>query len=74
MRDLQELINQIIPKNDIHLRDGFSNDSIIDHLDSTERDMVENELISRLNNGDDFWVAGTFGWLLCLMSRYFSNS
>lgn len=64
-------MNQIIPKVDTNLRDGFSNDSIIDQLDHDEKLAVENELINSLTNGDDFFVSSTLAYMKSVKSLPF---
>src|SRR5690554_1285800 len=63
MRDLNKLMDEILPPSDHQHRNGFSNDHIIDNLDKVEKELVENELLRRLENSNDLLIADTLGYL-----------
>ncbi len=59
MRDISQLIREIIPPNDYSHRNGFSNEYIILSLSEEEKLKVEQNLIEMLNNNDDTLIGET---------------
>jgi len=62
-RDLEKLINEIIPPDDYQHRNGFSNTRIIDKLNNQERTLVEENLISMLSDKTDILIVETLAYL-----------
>ena len=68
MRNLNELLNEIIPPSDYQHRNGFSNDHIIDSLSENEIIEVENELIKSLKKSGDHLIGDTLAYMKSIKS------
>ncbi len=63
MRNVSELINEIIPPSDYQHRNGFTNDHIIDSLNEDEKKEVEVILIKQLENSNDQLIGDTLAYM-----------
>jgi len=62
--DIEKLLSEIIPPNDYEHRNGFSNKSIIDGLSTEEKGVIEEQLIKKLELGDeDLLIVETLSYL-----------
>ena len=59
MRDINQLLKEIIPPSDYQHRNGFSNEHIILSLSEAEKMKVEQSLIEMLNNNGDTLIGET---------------
>lgn len=70
--NIKILIDKIILPNDYHHRNGFNNTLIIDQLDDSEKNLVEEVLIKRLSEQDfDLLVIETLSYLKSELSLPF---
>jgi hypothetical protein len=59
MRDIDKLLQEIIPPNDYQHRNGFSNEHIIVSLSESEKKEIEHRLIFMLEKNDDILIGET---------------
>ncbi|KAF2327388.1 hypothetical protein [Flavobacterium daemonense] len=59
MREIKQLLKEIIPPADYQHRNGFSNEHIILSLSEVEKVEVERNLIERLKKNDDILIGET---------------
>ena len=59
MRNIADLLDEIIPPSDYQHRNGFSNERIVDSLTEAEKTEVEKELIKRVEKIDDCLIGET---------------
>ncbi len=59
VRNIDELLKEIIPPSDYHHRNGFGNEGIILSLSETEKTEVEKRLIEMLEKKDDTLIGET---------------
>ena len=67
-KDIERLINEIIPPDDYQHRNGFSNTHIIDKLNNQERNLVEDVLIGMLSDKTDILIVETLAYLQSIKS------
>jgi hypothetical protein len=67
-KDIERLINEIIPPDDYQYRNGFSNTHIIDKLNNKERTLVEEVLINMLSDKTDILIVETLAHLQSIKS------
>jgi hypothetical protein len=48
MLNIEQFIDKLIPPSDYQHRDGFSNNSLIDQLNASEKKLIEDALINKL--------------------------
>jgi len=63
MSDLNEIMRELIPQNDYHHRNGFSNHKIVDKLSLEEKSYIEDELIRMLDNAYDSLIIETLAYM-----------
>lgn len=68
MKDIDKLMEEIIPPNDYQHRNGFSNEQIILSLSECEKREVEQRLILMLENSNDTLIGETLAILQSLDS------
>ena len=68
MREIADIINEIIPQADYSHRNGFNNQPIIDQLDNSERLLLEDELINMIQNNDDLLIAESLAYIKSIKS------
>ncbi len=59
MRDIDKILEEIIPPNNYQHRNGFSNEHIILSLSEIEKKEIEHRLILMLENSDDILIGET---------------
>jgi hypothetical protein len=59
MRDINQLLKEIIPPADYQHRNGFSNEHIILSLSESEKNEIEQQLIKMLEKNDDNLIGET---------------
>ena len=62
-KDIESLINEIIPPDDYQHRNGFSNTHIIDKFSNQEKTLVESVLIGMLPDKTDILIVETLAYL-----------
>ena len=63
MRNIDSLIGEIIPPADYQHRNGFTNASIIDALNDSEKQAVEKKLINLLTTESNMLIVETLGYM-----------
>ncbi len=58
-----ELLAKIIPPNNREYRESFSNETIIDGLNSDEQAYIEDALIDMLSHSDDLLIVDTLAYM-----------
>lgn len=63
LKDINKLINEIIPPDDYQHRNGFSNEHIIDKLNNEFKSQIETKLIEMLRQKTDLLIISTLGYM-----------
>ncbi len=63
MSDLSEIMRELIPQNDYHHRNGFSNHKIVDKLSLEEKSYIEDELIRKLDDSYNSLIIETLAYV-----------
>lgn len=63
MREINQLLKEIIPPSDYQHRNGFGNDDIIDSLFDSQKIEVEARLIDMLKQDDDTLIGETLAYM-----------